>query len=77
VSTMRDIASDDQLEARGFWQDLPDGAHTRRYGGSVFVVDGTRRPLRYRAGEEVLLADLLSEVERGVSVPRDAGGAPA
>ncbi len=47
VSTVADIATDPQLEARGFWQDLarPDG-HTERHGGCFVVVDGARPALK-------------------------------
>ena len=45
VSTMADIASDPQLEARGFWRDVPaeDGAG-ERHCGSFVMVDGSRQP---------------------------------
>ena len=43
VSNTADIATDPQLEARGFWQDLPgpDG-RTERHCGAFVVVDGVR-----------------------------------
>jgi crotonobetainyl-CoA:carnitine CoA-transferase CaiB-like acyl-CoA transferase len=46
VSNTADIATDPQLEARGFWQDLPgpDG-HNERHCGCFVVVDGVRPPL--------------------------------
>lgn len=55
VSTVADIASDQQLEARDFWRDLPgpDGGSQRHCGGFA-IVDGERLPLRWavpRAGE--------------------------
>ncbi len=55
VSTVADIASDPQLEARDFWRDLPgpDGDSQRHCGGFA-IVDGERLPLRRavpRSGE--------------------------
>lgn len=55
VSTVADIATDPQLEARDFWRDLPgpDGVSQRHCGGFA-IVDGERLPLRWavpRAGE--------------------------
>lgn len=52
VSTMADIATDPQLEARGFWQDIvaPDG-RAERYCGAFVVVDGARPPLAQFPGE--------------------------
>jgi crotonobetainyl-CoA:carnitine CoA-transferase CaiB-like acyl-CoA transferase len=52
VSNTADIATDPQLDARGFWQDLPgpDG-RTERHCGAFVVVDGTRPPLANRCGE--------------------------
>lgn len=46
VSNTADIATDPQLEARGFWQDLPgpDG-RTERHCGCFVIVDGERPPL--------------------------------
>ena len=46
VSNTADIATDPQLEARGFWQDLPgpDG-RTQRHCGCFVIVDGERPPL--------------------------------
>lgn len=45
VSTVADIATDPQLEARGFFQTV-DG---ERYCGSFAVIDGERPPLRQTA----------------------------
>ena len=47
VSTVADIADDPQLEARGYWRDLPgpDGG-TQRHGGGFAIVDGERLPVR-------------------------------
>lgn len=64
VSTMADIATDPQLDARNFWEDMvcPDGSR-QRHCGSFAIVDGMRPPLRYAAGEEVDIASLLAELE--------------
>jgi benzylsuccinate CoA-transferase BbsE subunit len=48
VSTVADIASDPQLEARGFFQIAP-GSHERFCGGFA-VIDGERPPLRHQPG---------------------------
>lgn len=52
VSNTADIATDPQLEARGFWQDIParDG-RTERHCGAFVVVDGVRPPLATRTGQ--------------------------
>jgi crotonobetainyl-CoA:carnitine CoA-transferase CaiB-like acyl-CoA transferase len=52
VSNMADIATDPQLEARGFWQDVvaPDG-RAERHCGAFVVVDGARPSLAQFAGE--------------------------
>ncbi len=47
VSTVEDIASDAQLQARGFWQDIATGdGRTERHCGAFFVLDGQRPALR-------------------------------
>ena len=47
VSNVADIAADPQLEARGFWQDLPlPGGGTERHCGAFFIADGKRPALR-------------------------------
>lgn len=46
VSTAEDIHRDPQLEARGFWQTVAQGAETLRYPGGFAVVDGARLPIR-------------------------------
>jgi crotonobetainyl-CoA:carnitine CoA-transferase CaiB-like acyl-CoA transferase len=51
VSTVADIASDPQLEARGFFQTV--GASLERFCGSFAVINGVRPPLRYAPGEPV------------------------
>jgi crotonobetainyl-CoA:carnitine CoA-transferase CaiB-like acyl-CoA transferase len=45
VATVADIASDPQLEARGFFQTVADSAE--RFCGSFAVIDGERPPLRH------------------------------
>lgn len=43
VSNTADIAADPQLEARGFWQDIPGpGGRTERHCGAFAVIDGVR-----------------------------------
>jgi len=53
VSTVADIASDPQLQARGFWQDLAlaDG-RSERHCGAFFIRNGQRPPLRAAATEQ-------------------------
>ncbi len=47
VSTVADIATDPQLEARGFWQDLArPGAPGERHCGAFVIVDGKRPALK-------------------------------
>jgi benzylsuccinate CoA-transferase BbsE subunit len=45
VATVADIASDPQLEARGFFQTV--ASFTERFCGSFAVIDGERPPLRH------------------------------
>ena len=46
VFNVADIAADPQLEARGYWQDLPGpGGRAERFGGGVAIVDGARLAL--------------------------------
>lgn len=62
VSTMDDIATDPQLEARDFWRDvtLPDGSR-QRHCGPFALVDGVRAPLAHPPGREVLAGELLEQ----------------
>lgn len=62
VSTMSDLASDPQLTARDFWQDMKgsDGGN-QRHCGSFAIVGQTRAPLRHPPGGEVDLRTLLAE----------------
>jgi benzylsuccinate CoA-transferase BbsE subunit len=48
VATVVDIASDPQLEARGFFQTVAGSAE--RFCGSFAVIDGERPPLRHHPG---------------------------
>jgi benzylsuccinate CoA-transferase BbsE subunit len=66
VSTMADIVTDPQLEARGFFQTVP-GAGDETYCGSFALIDGERPPLRHAAG-----ASLGNERPK----PRRAGSRP-
>jgi len=62
VSTVEDIGSDPQLEARGFWDDLHAAGGARaRHCGSFAIVDRSRAPLRHAPGEPVELEALLEE----------------
>ena len=46
VFNVADIAADPQLEARGYWRDLPGpGGATERFCGGVAIVDGKRLAL--------------------------------
>jgi crotonobetainyl-CoA:carnitine CoA-transferase CaiB-like acyl-CoA transferase len=46
VFNVADIAADPQLEARGYWQDLPGpGGSTERFCGGFAIVDGERLEL--------------------------------
>ena len=72
VSTVKDIAEDPQLTARGFWQDLEDpGAGSGlRYPGGFAVVNGTRlaqrrpAPLPGQHNREVLEELSTAEVKQ-------------
>jgi len=64
VSTMADIATDPQLAARGFWEDLKDrDGNQQRHCGAFAIIDGKRPPLRHAPGDEVDIATLLAERE--------------
>jgi len=63
VSTVADIATDPQLQARGFWHDLPaPGGRIERQCGAFVVVDGARPPL----------ADPMQQAERSPAFGRRA-----
>ena len=74
VSTMSDIASDQQLTARDFWQDLKgqDGVN-QRHCGSFAIIGQTRAPLRHLPGEEIDLQALLAEFGSREGSPDTAG----
>jgi len=76
VSTVEDIATDPQLEARGFWDDVqsPDGKRAR-HCGSFVIVGGARAPLRYAPGQSVELEALLADW-RGARAPAAAEAEP-
>jgi hypothetical protein len=50
VSTMADIVTDPQIEARKFFQKVAGSNPGETYCGSFAVIDGERPPLRYEAG---------------------------
>jgi benzylsuccinate CoA-transferase BbsE subunit len=72
VATVADIASDPQLEARGFFQTVAGSAE--RLCGSFAVIDGERPPLRHHPGAN------FSAAPPSVAVPsataRPCAGAP-
>ncbi len=69
VSTVAEIHQDEQLRARGFWQDVPDGAGgTLRHPGGFALVNGQRLAVRAgapRIGEHnrEVLDELLARPE--------------
>jgi benzylsuccinate CoA-transferase BbsE subunit len=63
---MPHIASDPQLAARSFWQDLTGSDGKRqRHCGSFAIVDQVRAPLRHFPGREVDIQGLLAEFGSG------------
>jgi benzylsuccinate CoA-transferase BbsE subunit len=54
VSTMADIVTDPQIEARGFFQTIADSGQGETHCGSFAVIDGERPPLRHAPGTPVL-----------------------
>jgi crotonobetainyl-CoA:carnitine CoA-transferase CaiB-like acyl-CoA transferase len=74
VSTVVDIASDPQLEARGFFQAVAGAAE--RFCGSFAVIDGVRPPLRHAPGAP-LAAEKSAQAEPAMAQPpRRAGSRP-
>lgn len=67
VSTVADIVTDPQIEARGFFQKVPGANPGETYCGSFVLIDKERPPLRYEAGTP------FAEEE---PKPRRAGGRP-
>jgi len=50
VSTVADLVTDPQIEARGFFQAVEGEPGGERHCGSFAVIDGVRPPLRHAAG---------------------------
>lgn len=67
VSTVADLVTDPQIEARGFFQKVAGSNSGETYCGSFALIDGKRPPLRYEAG-----TPLAGEQPK----PRRAGGRP-
>lgn len=60
VATTADIASDPQLEAREFWGEVKDPVYgTERFCAPFPVINGVRPQLRFGAGEQVSLQELI------------------
>ncbi len=76
VSTVADIASDPQLEARGFFQTV--AGSDERFCGCVAVIDGERPPLRHQPGEPFTAAKSTQAAPAKIEQPvlRRAGGQP-
>ena len=65
VSTVADIATDPQLEARGFFETIPGhGGTIDTYCGSFALIDGVRPPLRQADGAPVAAPVSPSESRR-------------
>ncbi len=76
VSTVGDIVTDPQIEARGFFQSIEGEQGTERYCGSFAVIDGERPPLRYAAGTPFdEAAHRIAEAGRGTDHERRSAGA--
>jgi crotonobetainyl-CoA:carnitine CoA-transferase CaiB-like acyl-CoA transferase len=67
ASNVADIATDPQLEARDFWQDLPDrSGRIERHCGPFYIADERRPQIRYYAVDDsaAVLGDFgFSETE--------------
>ncbi len=74
VSTVVDIASDPQLEARGFFQAVADAAE--RFCGSFAVIDGARPPLRHVPGAPLAAARSTQGEPAMAEPPRRTGSRP-
>jgi crotonobetainyl-CoA:carnitine CoA-transferase CaiB-like acyl-CoA transferase len=70
VSTVADIASDPQLEARGFFQSIAPSREC--FCGSFAVIDGARPPLRHHPGEPLALAPRRGEASARLRASSDA-----
>lgn len=64
VSTVQDIATDPQLQARGAWQDLTtvDG-RTQRHCGAFYIRSGQRPPLTIAPGTPAVLPAMETRCE--------------
>jgi len=64
VSSVQDIATDPQLQARAFWQDVtaPDG-RTQRHCGAFYIRDGLRPALKVPTPPQVAPASPETERE--------------
>jgi crotonobetainyl-CoA:carnitine CoA-transferase CaiB-like acyl-CoA transferase len=74
VSTVADIASDPQLEARGFFQGVAGSAE--RFCGSFAVIDGARPPLRHAPGAPLAAEESTQGEPAMAQPPRRAGSRP-
>jgi crotonobetainyl-CoA:carnitine CoA-transferase CaiB-like acyl-CoA transferase len=74
VSTVADIASDPQLEARGFFQAVAGVAE--RFCGSFAVIDGARPPLRHAPGAPLAAVKSTQGEPAMAEPPRRAGSRP-
>src|SRR5271166_1696824 len=74
VSTVADIASDPQIEARGFFQSV--AGSSERFCGSFAVVDGARPPLRHEPGEAFVPAQRAGAGLKPAPARRDADEMP-
>lgn len=74
VSTVADIASDPQLEARGFFQAVAGVAE--RFCGSFAVIDGVRPPLRHAPGAPLAAVKSTQGEPAMAEPPRRAGSRP-
>ena len=63
VSTVADIATDPQLQARGFFARVPGSAET--FCGAFAIIDGERPPLRHAPGTPFATAPERKRRESG------------
>jgi crotonobetainyl-CoA:carnitine CoA-transferase CaiB-like acyl-CoA transferase len=67
VSTVADLVTDPQIEARGFFQTVEGEQGAERHCGSFAVIDGERPPLRHAAGTSY--DDTLPKPKRAEGLP--------